>query len=79
MTVTATRDDRTTLLPAAMSALLRRRGLQLLGIALIVLGLAALVMLATSASALPVSSCFSPAGAGAYCAMAGWNIVGSVS
>jgi S-DNA-T family DNA segregation ATPase FtsK/SpoIIIE len=47
MTVTATRDDRTTLLPAAMSALLRRRGLQLLGIALIVLGLAALVMLAT--------------------------------
>ncbi len=43
----AGRADRTTLLPAAVSALLRRRGLQLLGLAVIALGLATLVMLAT--------------------------------
>jgi len=50
MAVTATRGGRaagTTLLPAAVSALLRRRALQLLGIALIVLALAVLAMLAT--------------------------------
>ncbi|MCP4326843.1 MAG: cell division protein FtsK [Alphaproteobacteria bacterium] len=47
MAITSTRADRATLLPPALSALLRRRILQLFGIALTALGLAALALVAS--------------------------------